>query len=183
MVNWINLILTTLNIASFMGAAFFFFKNNKSINWKKLIKIQIVSMSIWFLEVYLLTKNLSSPYSARIIGAIIIQVFSFVVFWTTISYIGKHKLLVAGSEEKPLHFFSTGPFQYVRHPFYSTYLLSYLGTFIADSSYPFLILIMMLIYFYYKTAREEEGRFDLSEYKEGYAEYKSKTGMFVPWLN
>lgn len=180
--NWINLIITGLNIASFFGAAFFFFKNNKTINWNKLIKIQIISLIIWVVEIFLLANDLSNPNFNRVLLATFMQFLSFISFWFTIFYIGKHKLLVAGSEENPLHFFSSGPFKLVRHPFYSTYLLSYLGTGISTFNLPYVILVLISILFYYRTAKDEESLFVSSDFREKYLLYRNKTGMFIPKL-
>lgn len=181
-INWLNLTMTTINIISFVVAAFLFFKNNKTINWGKLIKIQILSFGVWFLEIFLLARNLHDSFSSRALLGIVIQIFSLISFWFTIFYIGKHKLLVAGSEERPLHFFSDGPFKIVRHPFYLTYILSYLGTFISTLNFPYLLLVILLLYFYFKTAREEESLFETSDFIELYTQYRNKTGMFFPKL-
>lgn len=112
----------------------------------------------------------------------LIQLSALIIFWSAVIHIGRNRLLVAGSEQAPLHFIKTGPFRFIRHPFYATYLLSYFGTFVATQNLLLLVLLMLIAHHYYKNASEEEQFFSLTVYAQEYVKYKNKTGMFFPKL-
>lgn len=92
----------------------------------------------------------------------------------------KDRLTVAFSEDRPGHLITRGPYRFVRHPFYLSYMLFWLAGAMATSSLlPWLVFVLMAgIYVF--AARTEERKFCVSELQDEYREYVAATGMFFP---
>ena len=80
---------------------------------------------------------------------------------------------------------TSGPYRYVRHPFYTSYLIFWTGLALGTwSLWAVPVLIVMLV-LYAVAARSEEGKFSRTEMSADYAAYRARTGMFWPklWLD
>ncbi|HEY6004186.1 MAG TPA: isoprenylcysteine carboxylmethyltransferase family protein [Anaeromyxobacter sp.] len=92
------------------------------------------------------------------------------------------KLGLAFAEALPEHVQSGGPYALVRHPFYASYLLAFLGGAVAAGS-PWLVpAVFAGALTYWRAARDEEERFARSPLAVAYGEYAARTGMFLPFL-
>lgn len=182
--NFINLILFIhlLSIVSFIGGAFLFFKNNNTINHKKLIRIQVVSLALWILGPFLLIKQQNGNWNNIYLISLLLQAFTFFLFFYLVFKIGKGNLLVAGSDQMPLNFFSDGPYKYIRHPFYFTYIFNYISIYLLTFNIFYLTLILIIVYFYNTLATEEEDFFLNSKYKKEYVFYQSQTDKIIPFV-
>jgi protein-S-isoprenylcysteine O-methyltransferase Ste14 len=75
-----------------------------------------------------------------------------------------------------------GPFAYIRNPFYASYLLAMLSTAVMwPSVFRFALVLAMLVYFT-GAAMYEEHKFGRSGVAADYAQYKARTGRFLPAL-
>ena len=74
-----------------------------------------------------------------------------------------------------------GPYAVVRHPFYSSYLLFWIGTAIIAGPVQW-ILVSILLLWYVVLARHEERRFEATALIAAYRQYSRRTGMLVPKL-
>ncbi len=74
-----------------------------------------------------------------------------------------------------------GIYGYIRHPQYTGFLLITLGMIFEWATAPLLIMWPILAVVYYRLARREETDIE-REFGAQYAEYQSKTGMFLPRL-
>ena len=73
-----------------------------------------------------------------------------------------------------------GPYAYIRHPIYTSILLTTFGwSLYAGNGIKLLIALSLAILFYFK-ARYEESL--LTQKFEDYAAYKAESGMFLPFL-
>ena len=79
----------------------------------------------------------------------------------------------------PISFVRTGPYEYVRHPFYFGFYLLVLGIFMIFPSW--LSLIWLLIYgqLMFKAILEEEKKL-ISLFKNEYIEYRNITPKIIP---
>jgi protein-S-isoprenylcysteine O-methyltransferase Ste14 len=75
--------------------------------------------------------------------------------------------------------YTDGPYARVRHPFYLAYCLGWLGTAVAAGPIQWIPAIL-LIAWYYRTAREEERHFAASGLSAEYARYRERTGLILP---
>lgn len=87
-------------------------------------------------------------------------------------------LAFAGAQSPNL--LTSGPFRYVRHPFYTSYLVFWLATYIATMSSLSLSGCIILLVCYVAAARNEERLMSQSRFASEYAIYVSRTGMFLP---
>ena len=81
---------------------------------------------------------------------------------------------------KPSVLVVNGPFHYVRHPFYTSYLAFWFATCFATTSSACCVGPLVLLACYVLAARREEHLMARSDFGAEYASYASRTGMFVP---
>lgn len=73
---------------------------------------------------------------------------------------------------------TSGIYSHVRHPQYLGIILILFGWFIHWPTIPTTLMLPILIFVYYRLAREEELELE-KEFGEAYKEYKKKTPMFL----
>ena len=97
--------------------------------------------------------------------------------------LGTHRIRLAlwqQSDDAPEHIVTEGAYGLVRHPFYTSYLLTMVGCVLAA---PTLWTVAALAYSFHRmnaTAAREESRFLASSFGESYSAYMRHTGRFVP---
>ena len=75
---------------------------------------------------------------------------------------------------------ATGPYRYVRHPFYSSYILGWLAAVIAVPCLATLVIFLGMTTIYWQAASSEERRFLASPLATDYERYRMHTGLFLP---
>lgn len=90
------------------------------------------------------------------------------------------KLALAFAGKPPEHVQTRGPYRLVRHPFYTSYLLAFLGGGLAAGTLWLVPAIAAGIVTYWRAARAEERAFAQSALAEAYRRYASRVGMFLP---
>ena len=75
---------------------------------------------------------------------------------------------------------TSGPYSIVRHPFYLSYSLTWIGSLIIFDSIYLWGSTGILILLYFFSARAEEAAVLKSENAEKYRQYKKRVGMFLP---
>jgi len=73
-----------------------------------------------------------------------------------------------------------GPYRFVRHPFYVSYLLYHFGNALATTSWLPWVMFAAMLSIYVRAALDEESRLAHGSYAAAYADYKRRTGMFLP---
>jgi protein-S-isoprenylcysteine O-methyltransferase Ste14 len=86
------------------------------------------------------------------------------------------------TNDVPQFVWTGGPYAYVRHPFYTSYLLSYASVAIALRSVVQALVFFAMVAFFWTAAAREERKFANSSFAAEYAAYRSRTGRFVPRL-
>jgi protein-S-isoprenylcysteine O-methyltransferase Ste14 len=104
-------------------------------------------------------------------------------FWHTAWHTRRRKLTLAFSDDPPQMLYRAGLYRYVRHPFYSSYLLAYLGALVAAPGLLAAAAFVTIILLYFRAARVEERKFANSTLAAEYDNYRKNTGMFVPKLS
>lgn len=103
--------------------------------------------------------------------------FGLLLFWWSI-FTAK-KLDFAFSDQVG-SIIKNGPFSYVRHPFYLSYLFVWAGsTFLFNSIFLWITLIYLLA-FYLISAKAEEKVISNSKHSKEYHQYSQNVGMFIP---
>ncbi len=83
--------------------------------------------------------------------------------------------------EKTTRLVTTGPYKYIRHPFYSSLFLLAWGIFFKHPDWIGGILAAAATIFLVLTARSEEIE-NIAYFGEAYREYMQHTKMFIPFL-
>ena len=84
--------------------------------------------------------------------------------------------------DSPQYILRAGPYRYVRHPFYASYILFWLGCAVATIHPVNIAYVLALVPLLILAAREEEKGFDRSPHAADYAAYRRSAGLFWPRL-
>lgn len=119
--------------------------------------------------------------SAQALGSLLLQ-FSFGLICLTL---GTHRVPLAlwhQTNDAPQHIVTWGAYRYIRHPFYSSFLLFLSACLILSPNYVSLFAFVYGLIMMNTTAAREEKRLSLSAFGAEYLAYKAKTGRFIPGL-
>jgi protein-S-isoprenylcysteine O-methyltransferase Ste14 len=103
------------------------------------------------------------------------------LFWWAVQATRHSPPHLAHTGDTPQMLHDAGPYAYVRHPFYLSYCIFWVGTAVAAGGLQWLAAVVMIAW-YYATARAEEARFSQSPMATSNAGYRSRTGMILPRL-
>ncbi len=121
------------------------------------------------------------PLLVQLLG-IVLMVASYLLFWAAIRASKAATLLLAFDPGHPQSFVSTGPYRYVRHPFYVSYAIFWGGWAIASWSIWAIVPFVFMLAVYVSAARDEERKFALTGMAADYQAYRARTGFFFPKL-
>lgn len=99
--------------------------------------------------------------------------------------VGTHRVRLAlwhQDNDAPSQIVTWGPYKYVRHPFYTSFLLAFIAVVLA---FPHPLMLACLLYSLIAlsvTARREERRLINSEFGDEYRQYMTASGRFLPRL-
>ena len=107
---------------------------------------------------------------------------SLAVFWWSIATHAAKPPSHAFSSDPPTHLVIDGPYRAIRHPFYTSYLLTWVAGPVATQRLSLLIPLGIMIALYWHAAHLEERKFSACALAADYARYRSRSGMFLPKL-
>lgn len=142
----------------------------------KIISAVVIAAGLFF-TVVLWTRV--QPVAALLLG-LALQLCSLALFWSAIRASRRARLRFAFDADNPDSLVTEGPYRYVRHPFYSSYILFWIGWGIASWSVWALVPVVGIIVIYVVAARDEEAKFARTELSAAYAAYRQRTGLFWP---
>lgn len=170
-----------LSLVSFLSqglSVFFVFKKvgRHGLHYRL---FQLQFLGTWALFFYFSMKNIDAPNTlawpaSALLGACLI------LFFHTASLIRKNKLSIVFSEDSPEFHLARGPYQFVRHPFYTSYIFSYLALALVAQQGLVTLACASMLATYYTAARFEERKFLSSKLRPSYEAYMRTTGMFLP---
>lgn len=111
---------------------------------------------------------------------ILLLVASWILLGASLRATEKQKLSLAFSEDLPDRINISGPYRRIRHPFYTSYLLTWLAAFVSTLHPAALIALCLMGGFYVVAALHEERKFFRSKLSDDYQIYRSSAGMFLP---
>ena len=154
------------------------FSSDKMPLGAMLISAVVIVMTVLFLY---LTWSWSQPLAAQLIGSAL-MLFSAWLFWQTVAASRSARLRLAFDEQGPRGLVTEGPYHYVRHPFYTSYLIFWAGWTVAVwdvvAVFPFAIIVVIYVF----AARMEERLFAGTPMAAEYEDYRRRTGFFWPKL-
>ena len=133
------------------------------------------AQNLWSSGVHGLSDHLTLQSMASLVFGT-----SLALFWWTVSTTRRHPLTLAFTSDVPVHLQTTGPYAYVRHPFYLAYVLFWIGAAVAANERLSWIMAAVMTVSYVAAARREELKFEASPLASDYKLYRLQTGMLVP---
>jgi protein-S-isoprenylcysteine O-methyltransferase Ste14 len=152
------------------------FKSTKMPAGAKLISGLVIASGLFML--FLVWRN-DQPVSAQMAG-IGLQILSYVLFWSAIAATRNAALLAAFTPLAPHSLITTGPYRFVRHPFYSSYLLFWVGLTVCTWSIWAFVPLIGMFATYLQASMDEERKFSHTALAKDYSQYMAKTARFVP---
>ncbi len=171
-------ILMAVAVGAWVWAAGNHFQSEKLPPGAKLIGIVVLAGAVFM--TYLIFAR-RQPVAVQGIGAILILA-SLGLFALAIRETRMRGLLVAFAEGLPEALVTTGPYRYVRHPFYSSYMLAWIGMTMATASLLAVPVLVAMCVLYWRAARDEEEKFASTPHATRYRDYFDRTGRFFPKL-
>lgn len=117
----------------------------------------------------------------RAVGILLMLISAILFFWSLHTH-RKNPPSFAFSYIEKLSIVMTGPYQYIRHPFYASYIMGWLGGCLINQNwFVYICSIVLLVQYIRSSSLEEKG------FLEGpsglvYLDYTKRTGRFYPAL-
>jgi protein-S-isoprenylcysteine O-methyltransferase Ste14 len=154
------------------------FKSTEMPAGAKLISILVIASGLFLL---LLVWRNEQPTGTQLFG-IALQILSYILFWSAIGATRNAALLAAFTPLSPHSLVTSGPYRFVRHPFYSSYLLFWVGLTVCTWSVWAIVPLVGMFVTYLQAALDEERKFSKTELATDYSQYMAKTARFVPGI-
>jgi protein-S-isoprenylcysteine O-methyltransferase Ste14 len=143
----------------------------------KLIRACGFAFALLHLGFILLTPQITNRQG---ICAAILYIAALLLFWWALRTNSQRPLSAVFSPDTPIHLTQHGPYRFIRHPFYCSYLLTWAAGVAATAQIWLLPTVAVMLVIYIRAARMEERKFTESPLAGTYALYRSRTGLFVP---
>ena len=110
----------------------------------------------------------------------VLLLLSILLFWSAVISAKGQIFDFLGSNSAPSKVINSGIFGRIRHPFYSSYIISWLGCALSTTNITAIIIFIVAVTIYVISARREERLMLGSELSDEYINYQKNTGMFIP---
>lgn len=129
----------------------------------------------WFTTKLLLSGvGPGGPYAAVLFAAAV------ALFWQAVKATRAPRPNAAFVTDQPQTVYQTGPYRLIRHPFYASYVLGWVGTSLATKGLYSWLVLGVLTGIYVGLAWWEERAILKSGQASAYQQYRARTGMFIP---
>lgn len=118
--------------------------------------------------------------AARATAAAALYSAALGLFWWAISVNRAQPLSAIFSPDLPEHIMNRGPYRYIRHPLYCSYLLTWMAGTVGTWLWWLIPTVLFMAAIYIQAARAEEAKFLRSSLAQPYREYRARTGLFIP---
>lgn len=142
----------------------------------KVISVAVALTTFYFLY---LVWSITQPVSAQLFG-LALEILATAIFWWAIAASKKARLRYAFDPDHPDSLVTTGPYRYVRHPFYTSYIIFWAGWGVATWSVWAAIPVVAFVVIYVIAAKGEEKKFASTPLAAEYDAYRRRTGFLVP---
>jgi len=169
----------SLILCSFVWSRFSFFESSTQTS----SKVSMLYDSVVVVFIFLSFRGLYLKSDLPTLNATmaLMAIFSSSALFTWSLKSAKGAKIVFNNTVDQLY--TEGAFGFVRHPFYTSYSLTWIGaTYAVDYKYLYFPLAYLLV-FYLITAISEERCILRGKYSEEYLIYRKNVGMFFPRIN
>ncbi len=164
---------------------------SRSLNTERVTRLSLAAIARWLLPMALGLDGISkiprlfyapalsflSPYDQylQVFGAIALLASLLILTWAA-SFLVRY---VYGRPPNQRPLLRTGPYRYVRHPVYLSFVLFGIGAVLVSLNFLMLITLSYLAFMAYTYQAEEEKELP-QKYGAEYEEYVKSTGSFIP---
>jgi protein-S-isoprenylcysteine O-methyltransferase Ste14 len=147
-----------------------------------LLRMKLLSVPgfIFFLaEVYAIIRAQPAPSTSSMVG-LLFYLFTLSLFWWAVPYAKHASLSISFTPSQPAKLMIEGPYRYIRHPFYSSYLAFWAAGLLVSRN-PWLLIPLAVMGMFYRSAiRQEEREFGQGSLRNEYQQYRLVTGGLIP---
>lgn len=141
--------------------------------------VQSVGSIMAFLHLILLLR-VHSTAALQAVVAVSFYTAALALFWWSTWIHRRNPPRMCYNAEVPDRLVVSGPYRWIRHPFYTAYMLAWLaGAFAAHEPWLLLSLLCMSV-LYVRAAMLEEHKLESSSLAFEFEQYRKTTGMFLP---
>lgn len=171
--------LTILCFLSFVWGAYFHFQSpdTGAQRGKKAVSVFVGSAMVIGIAILVLSNP---PHRLTLAVSLPVLTLALFVFWWSVKATRAKRLEFLGSTRPPDDIFTDGPYRFVRHPFYTSYMLAWAGAACAAGNLWMTLISAAMIVLYTTAAWREERKILASSKSSAYVEYRQKTGMLLP---
>ncbi|MBA3708203.1 MAG: isoprenylcysteine carboxylmethyltransferase family protein [Planctomycetes bacterium] len=174
---WLALLLVGCLACFAWAMRTFFTKPTGAAHGMTVIKVCGTLFAVVHLVAY---ATASGIQAVAAIAATIIYLGALGLFWWAIAANRVAPLSAAFSSDLPERLVQHGPYRFVRHPFYASYLLVWSACPIVFGGWWLWSTLAAMVVIYHVAAKTEERKFAGSRHVAAYDRYRSATGMFMP---
>ena len=169
-------VVSLLIVGQFTWALRGHFTSTSMTRRAQLISLAVIVTTLGY---FFLVWWQAQPATAQIIG-VVVELGGLALFWAAISASRQAKLRFAFDDEHPHSLVTSGPYRRIRHPFYTSYLIFWIGWGIAAWSPWSVVAVVVMIALYAWAALTEERKFSATPLAGDYEAYKRQAGFFWP---
>ena len=114
------------------------------------------------------------------LGAIAILICSLTLYEWARHTIRGRSFHIAWSGDVPEALCDRGPYAYIRHPIYASYVLAFLAVLVALPTLITLVVFVFNVGLFTHAALSDERSLASGTFAAQYSQYKKRTGMFLP---
>jgi len=163
------------------GRTFFYGKeagDELGANLMMMIFIMGGTLPVWVLGLFY------QPIPARQgVAAVVLMVSSLTLYEWARHTIWSRRFGIALGDHVPEAVCTQGPYRWVRHPLYLSYLIAFLAVLVALPHWATAAVFVFSLVLFGLAARDDERRIAASALAADYQAYRERTGMFVPRLS
>jgi protein-S-isoprenylcysteine O-methyltransferase Ste14 len=117
------------------------------------------------------------------LSGIALLILSFFLFWYAARTTAKAKFTLAFSQDAPTRLERSGPYRWIRNPFYTSYISAYTAVWVTTSAHWFLLILVPVVTIYMIAVKDEERKFLESSLASEYRLYLKQAGRFLPKIS
>ena len=178
-----TLILVALSVicwVSFALAVMWHFSRPVEPSW--LMKaVASLAMLFGLLQVMAMASAPATSVTSWLV-AFVLYGSALALFWWALKTTRGHRFALAFTPTSPTMVLAEGPYRWVRHPFYASYLLYWVAGAYATQAWWMIVSVIVMGGLYWLAAVQEETEFLQGDQAEAYRAYIVRTGRFFPKL-
>lgn len=172
------IVVSTINFLAFAWAVKRHFASSSVPMAMKFLSAFSVANFVLFVA----SAWLQPPHGLAITASLLLNLLAFVQFTSAVSYSRSARLKLIFDANQPESVFRGGPFRYIRHPFYGSYIAFWISCAISSPWLSIKAISAALCVTYIASAFREERSFRSSSVAQEYESYARDAGMFFPRL-